>query len=193
MWYFGMVDVSLILAIGSMRTTKLGDVWLAASARGLTTVEFHVSRPAFEETVRRQLGRGLQLDSDSHSPLLETAGCEVAEYLEGQRRKFSIPIDWSILTSDFQRSALRAVMAIPYGETRTYGQIAAKIGYPGAPRAVGRANATNPMPLVIPCHRVVGSDGKLHGYGGYGGLGTKQWLLNMESGRVAGVRTGRKS
>ena len=91
-------------------------------------------------------------------------------------------MDWSALGSDFQRSALRAVAAIPYGETRTYGEIAAQIGRPQAPRAVGRANATNPMPLVIPCHRVIGTDGKLHGYGGRGGLKTKQWLLDLEKG-----------
>ena len=75
-------------------------------------------------------------------------------------------------------------MAIPYGETRTYGEIAAQIGTPNAPRAVGRANAANPMPLVIPCHRVIGTDGKLHGYGGAGGLKTKQWLLSMEGATV---------
>jgi len=81
-----------------------------------------------------------------------------------------LKIDWSILSSDFQRDALRAVFSIPYGETRTYADIAALIGHPQAFRAMGRANATNPMPLVIPCHRVIGTDGKLHGYGGKGGL-----------------------
>jgi O-6-methylguanine DNA methyltransferase len=75
-------------------------------------------------------------------------------------------------------------MAIPYGQTRTYREIAAQIGTPNAPRAVGRANATNPMPLVIPCHRVIGTDGKLHGYGGAGGLKTKRWLLTMEGGGI---------
>ncbi len=75
---------------------------------------------------------------------------------------------------------MQAVYAIPYGETRTYAEIAAQIGRPKAYRAVGRANATNPMPLVIPCHRVIGTDGKLHGYGGGNGLPTKEWLLKME-------------
>jgi methylated-DNA-[protein]-cysteine S-methyltransferase len=75
---------------------------------------------------------------------------------------------------------LRAVHAIPYGRLSTYGEIAAQIGNPKSVRAVGRANATNPIPIVIPCHRVIGSDGKLHGYGAPGGLETKAWLLRME-------------
>ncbi|MGE5248996.1 MAG: methylated-DNA--[protein]-cysteine S-methyltransferase, partial [Bacteroidota bacterium] len=77
-------------------------------------------------------------------------------------------------------SALQLVFAIPYGKTSTYQHIAAELGRPHASRAVGRANATNPMPLVIPCHRVIGTDGKLHGYGGGNGLTTKAWLLQME-------------
>ena len=75
---------------------------------------------------------------------------------------------------------MQAVFSIPYGETRTYAEIAHQIGHAHAYRAVGRANATNPMPLVIPCHRVIGTDGKLHGYGGGDGLLTKEWLLKME-------------
>ena len=104
---------------------------------------------------------------------------QVKEYLSGDRRSFEFPIDWSVLPS-FQQSALQATWAIPYGQTRTYAQIAQQVGHPRAARAVGRAEATNPMPLVIPCHRVIGSDGKLHGYGAGDGLKTKSWLLEME-------------
>jgi O-6-methylguanine DNA methyltransferase len=104
---------------------------------------------------------------------------EVLEYLKGKRQNFTIPIDWESMRP-FQRKALKAVFKIPYGQICTYAQIAAKIGHADAPRAVGRANATNPMPLVIPCHRVIGMDGKLHGYGGGDGLPTKTWLLHME-------------
>src|SRR5512146_3358321 len=166
--------------LGGIATPQLGEVWVAMSERGLTTVEFSVSRKAFETSVRRQLRRQVETALDSGPAGLEAATCQIAEYLDGKRRAFDLPIDWSILSSDFQRSALHAVMAIPYGEIRTYGQVAAQIGYPRASRAMGRANATNPMPLVIPCHRVIGSDGKLHGYGGYGGLKTKRWLLELE-------------
>ena len=169
-----------IICIGSISTSQLGEVWVAMSERGLVTVEFSVSRGQFEATVRRQTRREIQDAPRQEAARVAQAACEIAEYLRGKRRVFDMSIDWSILASDFQRTALRAVMAVPYGERRTYGQIAAQIGRPDAPRAVGRANATNPMPLVIPCHRVVGSDGKLHGYGGAGGLKTKQWLLEME-------------
>jgi len=82
----------------------------------------------------------------------------------------------------FQLAALKATQSIPYGQTKTYAEIACEIGKPQAARAVGRAEATNPIPLVIPCHRVIGTDGKLHGYGGGKGIETKAWLLALESG-----------
>jgi methylated-DNA-[protein]-cysteine S-methyltransferase len=166
--------------IGSTTSTRLAEVWVAVSERGLIAVEFSVCREEFEASVGKHVRGGIRPAHGRAPQMLSQASAEIGEYLAGRRRTFGVPIDWSILTSDFQRLALRAVSAIPYGETRTYGEIAEKIGYPQAPRAVGRANATNPMPLVIPCHRVIGSDGKLHGYGGAGGLKTKQWLLDLE-------------
>ena len=175
------MDKSLIL-IGSIHTSRLREVWVALSERGLVTVEFGVSRASFEATVRKQTH--LEVASASaakDSRRLTQATRQIKEYIDGKRRAFDLVIDWSILTSDFQRDALHAVFSIPYGQTRTYAQVAAQIGHPDAPRAVGRANATNPMPLVIPCHRVIGADGKLHGYGGVGGLKTKAWLLKLES------------
>ncbi len=168
------------IAIASIATAQLGTVWAAASERGLMTVEFGVNRKAFETTVRHQLKRDFAHTPGKGHEIAELAACQIEEYLRLKRRVFEIPIDWSILSSDFQRAALKAVLAIPFGQIRTYGQIAAQSSCPRAPRAVGRANATNPMPLIIPCHRVIGSDGKLHGYGGYGGLKTKQWLLELE-------------
>jgi O-6-methylguanine DNA methyltransferase len=109
---------------------------------------------------------------------------ELGEYLKGKRRDFTFKIDWWTLRP-FQQKMLKAVYKIPYGETRTYAEIAAQIGHPHAYRAVGRANATNPMPIVLPCHRVIGRDGKLHGYGGGDGLPTKEWLLKMEGAVIA--------
>ena len=104
-------------------------------------------------------------------------------YFAGTRREFPLEIAWGALPP-FQRAVLQAVAAIPYGETRTYGQIAAAVGRPKAARAVGRAVATNPMPIVIPCHRVVGHNGALHGYSGPGGLATKARLLALEGNRA---------
>jgi methylated-DNA-[protein]-cysteine S-methyltransferase len=164
------------IVIGGIHTTSLGEVWAALSSRGLVAVEFGVSRARFEDAVRRQTRGEVEYAPGRVSEVAR----QIKEYVDGERRSFDIKIDWSILTSDFQRAALRVVFSIPYGETRTYAQVAAQIGHPDAPRAVGRANATNPMPLVIPCHRVIGTDGKLHGYGGAGGLKTKAWLLDME-------------
>jgi methylated-DNA-[protein]-cysteine S-methyltransferase len=166
------------ILIDSVPTARLGEVWAALSTRGLVAVEFGVTRASFEEQVHKQTHRQVEY-VPGH--LKETTR-QIKEYVDGKRRSFEIKIDWSVLSSDFQRLALQAVCSIPYGETRTYAQVAAQIGHPDAPRAVGRANATNPMPLVIPCHRVIGSDGKLHGYGGAGGLKTKAWLLKMENG-----------
>ncbi len=175
------MDKSPIL-IGSIHTSRLGEVWVALSEHGLVTVEFGVSRASFEATVRKQTRREVASTSAAKdSRRLAQATRQIKEYVDGKRRVFDLAIDWSILTSDFQRDALHAVFSIPYGQTRTYAQVAAQIGHPDAPRAVGRANATNPMPLVIPCHRVIGADGKLHGYGGVGGLKTKAWLLKLES------------
>jgi methylated-DNA-[protein]-cysteine S-methyltransferase len=101
------------------------------------------------------------------------------EYLVGKRTRFDLAIDWSGM-SPFQALTLKEISRIPYGQTLSYGQVAAQIGRSGAARAVGRANATNPVPLVIPCHRVVASDGSLRGYGAGEGLKTKRWLLEME-------------
>ncbi len=164
------------LFIGSIKATPLGEVWAAVSERGLVCVEYGVSRAEFESTVRRQTRREVRREPAR----VEAITRQIKEYLEGRRQTFDLEIDWSLLSSDFQQAALRKVFAIPYGETRTYADIAAQIGHANAPRAVGRANAANPMPLVIPCHRVIGTDGKLHGYGGKGGIKTKARLLKFE-------------
>jgi len=165
-----------IILIGSIKPTPLGEVWAAVSTHGLVRVEFGISQASFERLVRRQT----KCETGYAPHQVRTALQQVREYLLGRRHQFELRLDWSVLASDFQRAALRAVFAIPFGETRTYAEIAAQIGHPQAFRAMGRANATNPMPLVIPCHRVIGSDGGLHGYGGKGGLKTKVWLINME-------------
>ena len=165
------------ILIGSIKATPLGEDWAAISLHGLVTVEFGVPQASFERTVHKQMKCDLEYAPRQVDEIVH----QIKEYLLGKRRKFELAIDWSVLSSDFQRDALKAVFSIPYGETRTYAGIAAQIGHPQAFRAMGRTNATNPMPLVIPCHRVIGTDGKLHGYGGKGGLKTKEWLLKMEA------------
>ncbi len=110
------------------------------------------------------------------TPILQRAMNELREYFEGTRREFSIPLDPH--GTEFQRSVWKALLTIPYGETRSYGQIAAQIGSPDASRAVGTANHNNPVSIFIPCHRVIGQDGSLTGYGG--GLEAKKFLLELE-------------
>jgi methylated-DNA-[protein]-cysteine S-methyltransferase len=160
--------------LGKLNNTILGDLRLAASDLGLIAVEWTDSQPELDSYLRR-LARPVEENVEK----LNLYAGELLEYIRGKRREFTFDIDWQSL-KPFQRKAMQAVYAIPYGETRTYADIAVQIGHPNAPRAVGRANATNPMPLVIPCHRVIGTDGKLHGYGGGEGLKTKEWLLKME-------------
>lgn len=101
---------------------------------------------------------------------------QLTAYFAGALRRFDLAI--SPTGTPFQQQVWRALGAIPYGETRSYGQLAASIGRPAAVRAVGRANGSNPLPIVVPCHRVIGGDGTLTGYGG--GLAAKRWLLDLE-------------
>ena len=118
---------------------------------------------------------------NDHNPLLGEAARQLRAYFGGAAREFCLPL---VMTgTDFQKRVWRELLAIPYGETRSYGQIAAAIGSPNAVRAVGAANGANPIPIVVPCHRVIGAGGKLVGYGG--GLALKRRLLELEK-RVAG-------
>lgn len=167
------------LYIGELNGTPVGDLRLATSDLGLVAVEWADSQPQFDAYLQR-LKRPVQPNARKIAPYAK----ELREYLNGRRSAFTIPIDWSLFRP-FQREALQAVFRIPYGETCTYHDIAIEIGRPNASRAVGRANATNPMPIVIPCHRVIGRDGKLHGYGGGQGLKTKEWLLRLEGAVIA--------
>ena len=110
---------------------------------------------------------------ETFQPIVEQLRC----YFRGEAVEFEVPLDLSAHTP-FLRKVWEATRTIPYGETRSYAELAAMVGHPRAYRAVGRAMALNPVPIIIPCHRVIGSDGRLHGYGG--GLELKQRLLDME-------------
>jgi methylated-DNA-[protein]-cysteine S-methyltransferase len=165
----------LPIYLGQLKNSPLGDLWVAVSENGLVAVEWDHSKAMLDAYLIKQLKRPSILNKNKVSLPLQ----QLNEYLRGRRTEFSFPIDWDSLRP-FQREALKLVYAIPYGETRTYGDIAHQMGRERAARAVGRANATNPMPLVVPCHRVIGMDGKLHGYGGGEGLKTKEWLLKLE-------------
>ncbi len=168
------------LSIGETAKTRIGKLWLAVSDLGLVAIEGGLTQAEFEAYLVKRFQRPVQPDP----PRVREAAGEIASYLSGEQRAFTLVIDWSVLRP-FQQSVLQATCEIPYGETCTYKEIAMHIGKPRAARAVGRAEATNPMPLVIPCHRVIGMDGKLHGYGLAEGVKTKEWLLKMEGAVIA--------
>jgi methylated-DNA-[protein]-cysteine S-methyltransferase len=118
---------------------------------------------------------------DPEAPPLPALRRQLAEYFAGRRRLFELPL--APAGTDFERRVWQELTAIPYGETRSYAEVAAAIGRPTACRAVGRANGRNPISIVIPCHRVIGSDGSLTGYGG--GLPIKRFLLHLEGAEEA--------
>ena len=160
-------------------SSPVGLLFLAASDRGLVALEFDRRRPG-QQTVRPN-PRDLQ--AGSKTPRFEPSDSamrpfilELEEYFAGARRRFSFPLD--MRGTDFQLQCWRAMLAIPYGETRTYADIARAVGRAQGFRAVGMANSRNPLAIVVPCHRVIASDGTLCGYGG--GLDIKRRLLQLE-------------
>jgi O-6-methylguanine DNA methyltransferase len=163
------------LFIGETTQTPIGKLWLAVSDLGLVAIECGLTRAEFEAYLVKRFKRPVEY---APQRVREAAG-QLGKYLSGRQRVFTLVVDWTVLRP-FQRSVLQVTNNIPYGETRTYKEIAEHIGKPRAARAVGRAEATNPMPLVLPCHRVIGMDGKLHGYGLGEGVKTKEWLLKLE-------------
>lgn len=113
---------------------------------------------------------------ERETPLLQAAGRELTEYLAGERKEFQLPLQPQ--GTEFQKRVWQVLVSIPHGKTLSYGQVAEMLGDKQAARAVGMANNQNPIPIFIPCHRVVGADGKLRGY--RGGLGIKKQLLALE-------------
>jgi methylated-DNA-[protein]-cysteine S-methyltransferase len=122
--------------------------------------------------------------ADPSAGVLPLALQQLREYFAGSRRTFDLPL--ALSGTAFQERVWRALSEIPYGETWSYGQLARHLGNPGASRAVGLANGRNPISIILPCHRVIGADGSLTGYGG--GLPRKQWLLAHEASATAAIR-----
>ncbi len=155
--------------------TVLGPMIAVASDNGVCLLEFSDRRRLETElaSIRRHFGQAILPGSNHHLAALRE---QLAEYFEGTRRSFELPLVPD--GTEFQRRAWEALREIPYGTTRSYAEQARRIGHPSAVRAVARANGENRIAVIIPCHRVIGSDGKLTGYGG--GLWRKEWLLQHE-------------
>ncbi len=156
--------------------SRLAPLWAAVTDRGLWAASYAIDEEEFRAQILDR-GRAIPI----HAPdKADSALKQMEEFLAGKRKQFDLKVDWRGMTP-FQVAVRKAVMAVPYGHTASYGEIAAAVGKPQAPRAVGGVQATNPISFVIPCHRIIGSDGSLHGYGGFGGLETKAWLLELEA------------
>jgi O-6-methylguanine DNA methyltransferase len=155
--------------------TTLGPVYIACTEYGLARIQIGGSAAAW----KRQLRKAFSPAAEKQPAAVRKAAGQIREYLRGRRRSFRARIDWRVMTA-FQRRVLRVTLCIPYGRVTTYGEIAAVIGNPRAARAVGRALGANPIPIVIPCHRVIASDGALGGYSAAGGVSLKRRLLQME-------------
>jgi methylated-DNA-[protein]-cysteine S-methyltransferase len=147
------------------------ELTLVASDKGLVAVLWENDKPG-------RVPLGELVEQDDHAVLIQ-AERQLDEYFTGWRKNFSIPLD--MRGTHFQRSVWDALLAIPFGETRTYGQLAKQLGNPQAARAVGAANGRNPISIIVPCHRVIGSSGRLTGFAG--GLDAKERLLNLEQER----------
>lgn len=151
-------------------TSPVGELTLVASDRGLVAILWPDDDPDRVKLEERQ--------RDPNQPILVMAADQLTDYFTGNRHIFDLPLD--MRGTDFQQQVWRALLTIPFGETRSYGQLAAEIGRPTASRAVGAANGRNPLSIVAPCHRVIGGTGALTGFAG--GMETKLWLLEHERG-----------
>lgn len=161
---------------GSRPRSPLGPLWAAASPRGAWAVSNGVDEAAFYEHILTRGEARLVYAPGKVAAIL----AQLSEFLAGRRRRFEVKVDWRDMTA-FQIAVRKAVIAVPYGETASYGDIASAVGHPRAPRAVGGVQASNPISFIIPCHRIIAADGGLGGYGGPEGLKIKAWLLAMES------------
>lgn len=139
--------------------SPIGPLLLTCSDAGLTSLQM-----------------GARAEREQDHPLLQRARLQLEEFFAGERREFDLPLEPQ--GTEFQRAVWEQLRAIPFAETASYGQVAARVGRPKASRAVGAANGANPIAIIVPCHRVIGADGSLTGFGG--GLQRKQWLLQHE-------------
>jgi methylated-DNA-[protein]-cysteine S-methyltransferase len=165
----GLADVTYTTA-----DSPLGPLLVATTGRGLVRVAFPSERPddVLNDLVVKISPRVLEAPAQ-----LDEVRRELDQYFERERRGFDLPLDWR-LSRGFRSTVLHELLRVPYGETATYAEMAARAGNPRAYRAAGSACGSNPMPLVIPCHRVVASGGGLGGYGG--GIDVKKYLLRLE-------------
>lgn len=154
--------------------SPIGKIYIAAVKEGVVKISFSTESPQkLEKYCQKYLGIGVQEGSEYNRYSKE----QILKYLEGESQYLDFPVNH--LNSPFRKKVLEVERNIPYSETRSYGEVAKMVNNPRASRAVGSANAENPLPLYFPCHRIISSNGSLGGYGG--GLGVKKYLLDLEA------------
>jgi methylated-DNA-[protein]-cysteine S-methyltransferase len=158
-------------------SSPVGSLTLVAGGKGLAGV-------LWENDDAKRIPHLILSREDNDHPVLRETERQLHEYFAGGRTVFDLPIDF--IGNDFQKKVWAALIDIPYGETRTYGQIALQLGAPAAARAVGAANGKNPISIIAPCHRVIGANGKLTGFAG--GLKAKAFLLELETSDLFNIR-----
>ena len=167
-WYDGLPD------------SAVGPLMVAVSEGGVVALHFGDDEAEFLSELERQLGVAAFRSPERCQGILS----QILQYLSGDRREFDLDVDLRGST-DFQRLVLEAASGVPPGYVATYGEIAVRIGKPKSARAVGQALAHNPIPIIVPCHRVVSTDGSLTGYSGASGVETKAMLLRLEGATIA--------
>ena len=157
-----------------------GELTVVASDKGVRYI-------TFENDAHPKSYQNMSVIDDASHPVVARAVAQLHEYIKGTRRTFDVPLD--LVGTEFQVQAWNALAKVPYGTTASYAQQAASIGRPTATRAIGAANGRNPVVVVLPCHRIVGADGSLTGFGG--GLPVKKWLLDHEANVAQGPKAGK--
>jgi methylated-DNA-[protein]-cysteine S-methyltransferase len=157
-----------------------GELTVVASDKGVRYI-------TFENDAHPKSYQNMSVIDDASHPVVARTVAQLHEYIKGTRRTFDVPLD--LVGTEFQVQAWNALAKVPYGTTASYTQQAASIGRPKATRAIGAANGRNPVVVVLPCHRIVGADGSLTGFGG--GLHVKKWLLDHEANVAQGPKAGK--
>jgi methylated-DNA-[protein]-cysteine S-methyltransferase len=172
----GWGQMASTIYLSTFKTDLLGLVGVAVSQHGLLRLRMNQESPDHFFEVNTRYQEGDYIFSETAPQLVVD---QILAYLDHKILKFNLTIDWTVYT-DFQRAVLQETCRIPFGETRSYGDIAVAIGNPKASRAIGQAEKRNQAPLVVPCHRVIGSDGSLTGYGGSENIDLKSKILAFE-------------
>lgn len=164
----------------TVRATPVGPLLLAATGRGLVRVVFHAEGGARDRALARLAARlgGPPVPDDGRDPVLAAAAAELDRYFAGGLRAFRTALDWSLVSGFTERVLQELAASVPYGTVVGYQELAERVGDGGAARAVGAAMGANPLPVIVPCHRVVAADGGIGGFGG--GLAAKRELLALE-------------